>query len=89
MSKYRKKPIVIEAVQFDPHKHPWPEGVISWDDMPYRPRDMSWGFIETLEGKMHVIAGDWIIRGVANELYPCKDAIFIASYELVEEQSHG
>lgn len=83
MKKYRKRPIIIEAVQFDPQGE-WPECVIPWPKDGPRPRDMSWGYIKTLEGDMHVIAGDWVIRGVENEMYPCKDSIFRASYEPVE-----
>jgi hypothetical protein len=84
MKKYRKKPVVIEAVQFDPQGN-WPECVIPWPENGVRPRDMSWGYIKTLEGDMHVIAGDWIIKGIKGEFYPCKDDIFKATYELVEE----
>jgi hypothetical protein len=87
MAKYRKRPVIIEAVQFDPHK-PWPDGVLPWpDEHGAQPRDMSWGYINTLEGKMHVMAGDWIITGVANEVYNCKDQIFRATYEPVEEEA--
>lgn len=82
--KFRKKPVVIEAEQFDPHKHPWPEGVTPWTGGA-QPRDMSWGYIETLEGKMHVMAGDWIITGVKGERYPCKPDIFEATYEAAEK----
>jgi hypothetical protein len=85
MAKYRKKPVIIEAIQFDPHQHPWPECIKPWDSEPVQPRDMSWGYIETLEGRHHVIAGDWIITGVAGEKYPCKDHIFKATYEPVED----
>jgi hypothetical protein len=80
VGKYRKKPIVIEAVQFDPHAHPWPEGVVPWTHR-YQPRDTSWGFVHTLEGDMHVMAGDWIITGVNGEKYPCKPDIFEKTYE--------
>jgi hypothetical protein len=84
--KYRKKPVVIEAEQFSPEMNPWPEGVKPWPDQQgLQPRDMSCGYIETLEGKMHVSAGDWIITGVKGERYPCKPDIFAATYELVEE----
>lgn len=85
MAKYRKKPVVIEATQFDPQSHPWPDGVIPWPEDGLQPRDMSWGYIDTLEGKMHVIAGDWIITGVKGEKYPCKPDIFEATYEPVGE----
>ena len=81
MAKYRKKPIVIEAVQFDPQGD-WPACVIPWGNV--RPKDMSWGYIDTLEGKMHVLADDWIIKGIKGEFYPCKPDIFAATYELVE-----
>lgn len=81
--KFKKKPIIIEAVQFIPHNKPWPKCVISWGDKKYRPRDMSWGYIDTLEGKMHVLAGDWIIKGVKGEFYPCKPDIFEMTYEKI------
>lgn len=42
--------------------------------------------ILTLEGKMDVAAGDWLIRGVKGEFYPCKPDIFAASYEPAQEQ---
>jgi hypothetical protein len=80
MDKYRKKPIIIEAEQFWPD-HPWPDMVRPWNIL--QPRDMSWGYIKTLEGDMHVHAGDWIIKGVEGEFYPCNDSIFKATYELV------
>lgn len=84
MAKFRKKPVVIEAVQFWPNI-PWPECVKSWSAEAAIPRDMSFGYIDTLEGKMHVQAGDWIITGVKGEQYPCKPDIFEATYEPVTE----
>lgn len=91
MAKYRKKPIVIEAVQFDPQQQSWPEGVKPWpNERGVQPRDMSWGYIQTLEGTMHVMAGDWIITGVNGEKYPCKPDIFEKTYEPVErDEVHG
>lgn len=89
MGKYRKRPIVIEAVQFDPTVQPWPDCIVPWRAEGPRPRDMSWGYISTLEGRMHVIAGDWIITGIKGEIYPCKDEIFRASYESMEEGKHA
>lgn len=75
MAKFRKKPVVIDAVQWQQHgDHP---------RVKRRPDSASdlWGFIETLEGEMRVIPGDWVITGVAGEVYPCKDEIFKATYE--------
>jgi hypothetical protein len=85
MKKFRKKPVVIEAVQitdstFDA-THPNPEhvrGVI------YNPIDRTIE-IKTLEGAMKAGIGEWIIRGVKGELYPCKDDIFQMTYEEVSE----
>lgn len=83
--KYRKKPVVVEAVQFDPDTYPWPDGMQPWpDEHGNTPKDMSWGYIDTLEGRMHVRADDWIITGVKGERYPCKPDIFTATYEAVE-----
>jgi hypothetical protein len=79
--RYRKKPVVITAQRFNPQAEIWPDAVHSWEGAEVVPRDMSWGYIHTLEGKMSVQAGDWIITGIAGEVYNCKDEIFRASYE--------
>lgn len=83
-----RKIATIEAMQFDPKKMPWPEGVKPWpkikDGFAYQPRDMSFGYVETLEGEMHVQAGDWIATGIEGEKWPIKDSIFKKTYELVE-----
>lgn len=83
MTKYRKKPVVIEAVQyFDVMRveDRLPEGVYivptSEGDMPV---------IHTLEGDMIVRNGDYIITGIKGERYPCKPDIFEATYEPVEK----
>jgi len=72
MQKFRKKPIVIEAEQFWPEQPTWPPGVVM--------RGAAY-FIKTLEGEHVATPGDWIIRGIANELYPCKPEIFELTYE--------
>lgn len=88
MSKFRKKPVVIEAIRFTGHNG---DEALLW----CRSEDVSLGFspnadepdthmsIETLEGEMRVSPGDWIIRGVKGELYPCKPDIFDMTYEAV------
>lgn len=76
--KFRKKPIVIEAVQFFPEIKPWPCGV--------REAGPAWRpVIDTLEGPLNVSPGDWIITGVKGERYPCKPDIFDATYEPADE----
>lgn len=84
MSKFRKKPVVIEAEQYVPAgtiKSQWAIDAINSGKIV----QVSDGcFINTLEGKMQVSPNDWIIRGVAGEIYPCKPDIFDATYEAVE-----
>ena len=89
--KFRKKPVVIEAIQLVESN---PVEVIdfigrerisssSWEGRPEE-AVLTIG-IRTLEGVMTASLGDWIIRGVAGEVYPCKPEIFAATYELVDD----
>ena len=83
MPKFRKKPVEVEAVQitdsmFDaPHPNPEQIPGVTYD------RRNRIALIKTLEGTMRADLGDWIIRGVKGELYPCKPDIFAATYEPV------
>jgi hypothetical protein len=80
---YRKKPVVVEAVQWD--------GKNQFEIMSFCKNCYftSYGavkdlFIDTLEGDMQAAIGDYIIKGVAGEFYPCKPKIFELTYEIVE-----
>lgn len=104
--KFRKKPVIIEAMQLPPEatpakahavyawiekntlgsfepmsriegREPWPASGVTID-----PRDGRM-VIATLEGGHWVDLGDWVIRGVQGEFYPCKPDIFEATYEEV------
>lgn len=92
--KFRKKPVVIEAEQYN--------GADGIEARQYRskilpklPDGVRWRHesrddvyipvITTLEGEMIVKPGDWIITGVKGEKYPCKPDIFEATYEKVED----
>lgn len=78
--KYRKKPVVIEAFQLGFEKTPsWYIGKGVWGD-----NGETWETIETLEGNMRAEFGDFIIKGIKGEQYPCKPDIFDATYEAVE-----
>lgn len=78
--KFRKKPIVIEAFQMGFDVTPdWYTGKGCWGD-----NGETWEIIETLEGNMKVGVGDWVIKGVNGEIYPCKPDIFEKTYELVD-----
>jgi hypothetical protein len=81
MTKFRKKPVEIEARLFDPHAD-YDEAldVLAWAGAE---ATHFGGSIPTLEGPMTVSPGDWVIRGVAGEFYPCKPEIFAATYEAV------
>ena len=82
--KVRKKAVVVDAVQITPTTfiapHPNPEHI---PGVVYDPVHQC-AFIRTLEGTMRADMGDWIIRGVKGELYPCKPDIFEATYESAE-----
>jgi len=81
MPKFRKKPVVIEAVRWigtnTNEVLAFAPGVASYSDIDGRTVIT----IHTLEGKMTAQPGDWIIRGVQDEFYPCKPDIFDATYE--------
>lgn len=82
MNRYRKKPVVVEAIQVDEGnamdvarwvgvQH---EMIVAGPPIP----------IVTLEGTMMANAGDWVVKGVAGEFYPVKPDIFEQTYEAVE-----
>ncbi len=88
MSKYRKKPVVIEAFQLPPlNTDPDPDLVafLGKSDRPITSERDGTLAITTLEGTMTAEPGDYIIRGVQGEYYPCKPDIFEATYEPVED----
>lgn len=91
---YRKKTVVINAVRWHGDVEE-STPIINWiiggggtatalcgDDCCGGMRGIS---IQTLEGRMLAVDGDWIIQGVAGEFYPCKPDIFAATYERVSE----
>lgn len=85
---YRKKPVEIRAWQFDSRDKGTPDWLkcrYACGDLYYQGGEPPYITIETLEGSMRANVGDWIIEGVKGELYPCKNEIFEATYEKVEE----
>jgi len=78
--KFRKKPIVIEAFRLGERGKPTPAP--AWFGSPPKEFVTDDGIlIPTLEGNMLARWGDWIIKGVKGEMYPCKPDIFEATYE--------
>lgn len=96
MAKFRKKPVVIEAVLYQGYGAgsawfksvdvtPWLEQAYEDDVLANtQAEDGVHLTIKTLEGKMRAAPGDWIIKGVKGEIYACKPDIFEATYEPVE-----
>lgn len=82
--RYRKKPVVIEALQWNGD---WPEMVRFLGNCGYDLAVDTAGLhtfkIETLEGSMIVRLGDYVIKGVMGEYYPCREDIFKQTYEVV------
>ena len=91
--KYRKKPVVIEAEQWNkdwkhPIVEPFADMGIGWNYGLCKQCGESYeyhGKVKTLEGDMTVCPGDWIITGIKGEYYPCKPDIFEKTYEEVKE----
>jgi hypothetical protein len=87
LPKYRKKPVVIEALQFKDN----PDEVVLFlggyhavDTHRVKSNTFEGGYIKTLEGEMEYSTGDWIIKGIKGEFYFCKPDIFDATYELCD-----
>lgn len=95
--KFRKKPVVIEAVRFGLQEYG--DNPLTFEHVPawlaqaidegaiqpvFRGEDYWYLTVKTLEGPMTAGPGDWIIRGVEGELYPCKASVFDKTYEAVE-----
>lgn len=83
IKQYRKRPIVIEAIQ-NTGGSKCHLDIAGWmaQDADFGPEGEV--YIETLEGTMRADVGDWIIKGVQGEFYPCKPDIFEATYEKAE-----
>lgn len=92
MKRYRKKPVIIEAVQYSGTAHQelairkWMSG----EPYEYEPgetkQDHHMMHIQTLEGVMTALPGDYIVKGVQGEFYPVKEKIFLATYEEVSDE---
>ena len=98
--KFRKKPVEVEAFKYDGDlinrngkwyvpdwaKNAFENNILYYDNKLSSEEPPIELYIKTLEGQMHVSVGDWIIKGVNGELYPCKPDIFEKTYEPVESK---
>ncbi len=89
--RYVKKPVVIEAFEFDGdfidkdgkrYVPQWAMDALGKGVMEFKGPEL---YINTLEGRHHASVGDYIIRGVNGELYPCKPDIFEKTYDKAAE----
>jgi hypothetical protein len=78
---YRKKPVVISALQWTGNNS---EEMLKFCERCFFKAEKTDLIIVTLEGDMQATIGDYIIKGVKNEFYPCKEDIFKLTYETVE-----
>lgn len=75
----------VEAIQFFPDL-PWPEGVKKWTDAV--PRDMSWGYVDTERGRIHVHSGDWIMKKENGQWDVSKAGTFQNTHKPIETKQY-
>lgn len=80
MAKFRKKPVEIEAIQLTEDNI---DALVEFCGNKIKSHPLTGVVIETLEGNMLASKGDWIIKGVKGEFYPCKPDVFEQTYEAV------
>ena len=89
INKYVKKPVVVEAIQYTKENI---SSVLKWFEQNNSSREIKYNhddnnyYIVTLEGDMKLSVGDYIIKGIKGEFYPCKPDIFKATYEEVKNE---
>lgn len=84
IKQYRKKPVTIEALQWTGENLNEVRDFVS-EHLQFKHRSgVPRIYIKTLEGDLHASVGDYIIKGVNGEFYPCKPDIFEQTYKLVD-----
>jgi hypothetical protein len=88
-SRFRKKPVVIEAVRYE--GDPVTRDVAMGFAGPHATYGMDGNklLLRTDEGVMEASPGDWIIKGVVGEVYPCKPNVFALTYEPIYDNGNG
>jgi hypothetical protein len=82
MKKYKKKPVVIEAIQFDGSQEAAEKMIETMGKGSCEPHgELTRLLIPTLEGDMWAHKGDYVIKGIKGEYYPCREDIFLATYD--------
>lgn len=89
MNKFRKRPVVVTAAQWEGDE------LALHDALLARGQRVPWIrvgddlFVDTKEGRMRANRGDWVIKGIAGEFYPCKPEIFEQIYEPIPADDNG
>jgi hypothetical protein len=83
--KFRKKPVVVDSMQFTMESKNQCYNFVRGNCFAHFVNGEPALTIETLEGNMTAREGDWVIKGVNGEFYPCKQDIFEKTYEPIEE----
>lgn len=92
MKKYRKKPIVVEAIQWNGVNRGEVEMFCGHDNVEFKVEILSGStlglqlIVKALEGDMVANRGDYIIKGICGEFYSCKEEIFEKTYELLPKE---
>jgi len=90
MPRYRKKPVIIEAMQWDGSEESAAQiRTMLSEDVSYEVTNEGFFvklYISTREGELNASIGDWIVKGIKNEVYPVKDDIFNLSYDPLEDE---
>ena len=85
VKKYKTKPIIKEAIKYNANSLSCANEIYQWSNKTIKRHSLHGLFIQTLEGRMRVNHGDYIIKGLSGEFYPCKPEIFEKTYEAVDE----
>ena len=85
MPKYRKKPVVVEALQFTKDNFDECCAFVGPHLTDGTSKDEMYVGVETMAGEVGACVGDYIIQGVEGEHYPCEERIFNATHEKVED----
>lgn len=80
-TKYRNKPVVVEAIRYE-KSHVW-KALDFCDELKYNPNDNEY-YIQTLDGEIKVSDGDYIVKGPKGAFCPCKEDVFLNTFEVLE-----
>lgn len=87
IQKFRKKPVTVEAHLFTGKNYDEVREFMELEYLKWKPQRGTAVsvYVQTLEGEMEAMPGDWIVKGVKGEFYPCKPDIFDITYEALKD----